>query len=184
MVLKSYPQFQISNNEQLSSNHRHLEFKIKKLLQFFTVREENKHMDHDPTCGSESRERSGYKQNFIPSEAPGSVTPRIRRIISIIQGNVAVTYTTQQEEVIIRKIFSYKCNKEHPLFCYNIKTNEQKTTTTTNSTIKSFSGGKGAFDALVFIQVNFVLKPYYLRVRKGQHVFIERLRSILFTLGL
>lgn len=132
---------------------------------FFPVREENKYVDHDPTCGSDSRERSGYKQNFIPSEAPGNVTPRIRRIINMIQGNVAVTYTTQQEEANIRKVFSSNCNKatsfSHP-FCYQIKN-------------QILFWRKRAFDAFVhageFGPPTIFFSKLFTSCRKGQHFF-------------
>ena len=46
------------------------------------------------TSGSASFDQSGETKNKMPSEAPGSVTPRTTNTVNITYGNVAVKYAT------------------------------------------------------------------------------------------
>lgn len=41
----------------------------------------------------------------MPSEAPGKVTPRINRTMSMMKGNVAVMYTTWRQVVLVLLLF-------------------------------------------------------------------------------
>ena len=50
------------------------------------------------TSGSASFDQSGETKNKMPSEAPGSVTPRTTNTVNITYGNVAVKYATYKQQ--------------------------------------------------------------------------------------